>query len=667
MKTPLQPLIKKLLINLYGPYRGGERVGTARCAVPVAAEATESNSQDARLATFVPPALRAGTAQRAVPTWMSVSSGFFRKGLCALAIATAITLPAPAEESMDKMWGQTGTNQSKSDLTRGPHLREGRYGLFMHWGLYSSLAGKWNDKTYYGIGEWIMHPAMAGIPVTNYMDLAKSFNPDQFDAQAIVQMAKDAGMKYIIITSKHHEGFAMFKSQNPFNIVDATPFHRDPMKELSEACRAAGLGFGFYYSHNQDWTSPGGSGGPKQNPDGSPATFEQYFNEKCFPQVKEICTQYGPLEVIWFDTPGSMPKDKVQALHDLVRSTQPHALLSSRIGYGLGDYESLGDMEVPPERVDGFWESCDTSNDSWAFAWYDTNWKEPREIVKRLVSTVARGGNYLLNVGPDGKGAVPPTCRKFLVEAGTWIKAHPDVIYGAGPSPWRYALPWGDVTTQGTDTLHLVVFDLPQDGYLYLPGLSTSVQSAAVVKNGQAQAVPVETAGATPRIKIPDSCRAAIAFVVEVKLAGKPEVEAAVALHPNIANRVLVHFAEARNAEKKKVSWMEKFGEWKHATQISHWGTEGVCRWSVNVVEPGFYKAALNYRGKVTGKARLTWRITTDEDSVIQNQQAVTTQYQFYPMGVLEIKTPGKHVIEVRLVDGDTVDSSLESIELIRE
>ena len=152
-----------------------------------------------------------------------------------------------------------------------------------------------------------------------------------------------------------------------------------------------------------------------------------------------------------------------------------------------------------------------------------------------------------------------------------------------------------------------------------------------------------------------------------MKLAGKPEVEAAVALHPNIANRVLVHFAEARNAEKKKVSWMEKFGEWKHATQISHWGAEGVCRWTVNVVEPGFYKAALNYRGKVTGKARLTWRITTDEDSVIQNQQAVTTQYQFYPMGVLEIKTPGKHVIEVRLVDGDTVDSSLESIELIRE
>jgi len=581
-----------------------------------------------------------------------------------LTAAFAVTAPLglTAGESMDKMWGDSKLKETQTDLTRGPHLREGRYGLFIHWGLYSSLAGKWKEKTYYGIGEWIK--SMAHIPVPDYMEVAKTFNPDQFNAKAIVQMAKDAGMKYIIITSKHHEGFAMFKSKHPFNIVDASHFHRDPMDELSAACREAGLGFGFYYSHFQDWTAPGGGGGPKNNPDGSDATFEQYFKEKCYPQVKEICTQYGPLDVIWFDTPGDMPEKDVVALHDLVRSTQPKALLASRIGYGMGDYECLGDMEVPPEKVGGFWESCDTTNDSWAFAWYDTNWKEPKEIVKRLVSTVARGGNYLLNVGPDGKGNVPDQCQKFLKEAGAWIKGHPTVIYGAGPSPWRYAMPWGDITTSGTNNLNLVVFDPPQDGFLYLPGLSTPVKSASLLQNGKKIPVKSEVFGKSVRIKLSDGCRDSVAFVVQVELKGSPEVDQSVAVHPNTSNAILVHFAEAVGAEKKKVSWMEKFGEWKHATQISNWTPEAAARWKVNILEAGAYQVTLKYRGKSADKTRVVWKITTDEGAMIQNQQAATSQYQSHPMGVFEIKTPGQHVIEVSLVEGDPTETSLESIGL---
>ena len=586
--------------------------------------------------------------------------------LAALILSIAIgaaPLTARPQESMDKMWGDSKAKAKQADLTRGTRLREGRYGLFMHWGLYSSIGGNWKGKTYYGIGEWIMNKAMAGISVPDYMEVARSFNPDQFDAKAIVKMACDAGMKYVIITSKHHDGFAMFKSKHPLNIVDASPFHRDPMKELSEACREAGLGFGFYYSHFQDWNAPGGDNGPKKNADGTEATFASYFKEKCYPQVKEICTQYGPLDVIWFDTPGSMPRENVTALHDLVRSTQPKALIAGRIGYGLGDYETLGDMEVPPEKVEGFWEGCDTTNDSWAYAWYDTNWKSAKEILNRLVSTVARGGNYLLNVGPDGKGAIPDQCQKFLVTAGAWLKSHPTVVYGAGPSPWRSRMPWGDVTTQGNNTLNLVVFDPPKDGYLYLPGLDAPVKSASFLKNGKQIAVVVEGIGKSVRVKLPDGCDDSLALVIQVELARGAKVDPTIAIHPNTNNVVLAHFAEATGAVKEKVSWMEKFGEWKHATQISRWTPTGVARWSVNVLEAGPYKVALKYRGKAGTKTRAVWKITTDEGGIIQNQQAATPQYQSYPMGVLAVKTPGKHRIEVSLVEGDPTESSLESVE----
>ena len=199
-------------------------------------------------------------------------------------------------------------------LERGQLFDEGNYAMFIHWGLYSLLGNEVDGKTYYGIGEWIMNPRMAGIPVEKYKQLAGEFNPTNFDAKEIARIAKDAGMKYIVITAKHHDGFAMYGSKAcDFNIVDATPWKKDPMKELAAACREAGLGFGFYYSHNQDWTFPGGNGGPKTDEEGNPATFDDYFEKKCLPQVNEITTEYGPIELVWFDTPGKMPKQYVEA------------------------------------------------------------------------------------------------------------------------------------------------------------------------------------------------------------------------------------------------------------------------------------------------------------------------------------------------------------------
>ncbi|MGA2500634.1 MAG: alpha-L-fucosidase [Tepidisphaeraceae bacterium] len=268
-----------------------------------------------------------------------------RHTLLTLVAVLAMTLAAAgADQSMDQMWGDSKIKVGIENTDRVALFRDGHYGMFIHWGLYSHLGGQWQGKTFYGIGEWIKRQMK--IPDDQYMALAKEFNPAEFDAREIARIAKESGMKWIIISSKHHEGFAMFKSAHPFNIVDATPFKRDPMKELAVACKEAGLGFGFYYSHNQDWTAPGGTGGPSKNADGSPATFQQYFREKCYPQVKEICTQYGPLNFIWFDTLGNMPKELVMELADLVRKTQPNAMLCSRIGHGLGWFRPSAGAEL---------------------------------------------------------------------------------------------------------------------------------------------------------------------------------------------------------------------------------------------------------------------------------------------------------------------------------
>ncbi len=576
----------------------------------------------------------------------------------------ALTLNAQenkkADEGMDKMWWKTDISADALNAGRGTLFDEGIFSMFTHWGLIAYLGGVWQDTTYYGIGEWIKHPRMAGIPDEAYMKLAKEFNPSDFDAKAIAQLAKDAGMKYIIITSKHHEGFAMFKSAHPFNIVDATPFARDPMKELSAACSELGLGFGFYYSHNQDWTSPGAHGGPEVNADGTPATFKNYFYTKCKPQVKEICTNYGDLDFVWFDTPGNMPKEYVVELVDMVRELQPNAMLCSRVGHGMGDYASKGDMEVPPRNIKGLWETCDTNNDSWSFAWYDNNFKSPKEILHRLISTIGRGGTYLFNVGPDGKGNIPEIGAKFLVDAGKWIEKYPQVIYGAGSSPWGHELPWGDVTTRG-NSMFLSVFEWPQDGKLYLPGLSSGIVSAEILDGTTGTEISFLKENGFTIFNLPCKPADSPVSVIELKLEGEAE-EAAVntthGIYPNIESELLVEFAEVKDAQKKEIKWMEKFGEWKHVNQVSQWGENSHAQWTVEVFEPGYYYLDLRYKGE----GKLVWKTLTDEGIKVQNQQAATEKFQYYPMGIIEFKSGGKHSILVSLVDGNRETSSLEAV-----
>lgn len=313
-------------------------------------------------------------------------------------------------------------------------FREAKFGLFIHWGLYAIPAGEWKGQRIAGIGEWIMNRAK--IPVKEYEQLAVQFNPVKFKAEDIVKLAEDAGMKYIVITSKHHDGFAMYHSKvSKYNVVDATPFKRDIVKELADACAKRGMRLGFYYSQAQDWHEPNGAGNTWDFGIDSLKNFDQYLRDKAEPQVKEILTGYGPVCLIWFDTPRMMNKDRAQRFVDILRELQPACLIDGRLGMA-GDYRSMGDNRIPNEVVREDWEVPATLNDTWGYKSYDENWKTPEDLTFKLVDIVSKGGNYLLNIGPTAEGLVPQPSQDNLRSVGRWLKANGESIYGAEPSPF---------------------------------------------------------------------------------------------------------------------------------------------------------------------------------------------------------------------------------------
>jgi len=328
-------------------------------------------------------------------------------------------------------------------------FREAKYGLFIHWGLYAIPAGEWKGQRVPGIGEWIMFRAR--LPVAEYETLAKSFNPVKFDADAWVALAKDAGMKYVVITSKHHDGFALFDSKvSRYDVVDATPFKRDVLRELAAACAKQGMPLGFYYSQAQDWHEPNGAGntwdfGPDEKKD-----FDVYLREKAEPQVRELLTGYGPVALVWFDTPRLMNAERAKRFTDIVRQLQPKTLIDGRLG-AVGDYVSTGDNVVPGEVQAAAWEVPATLNHTWGYRSDDHDWKSPGEVTFKLVDIVSKGGNYLLNVGPMADGAIPQPSQDVLRTVGRWLRLNGDAIYGAGPTPWGGEL--GEPSATGTKDL----------------------------------------------------------------------------------------------------------------------------------------------------------------------------------------------------------------------
>ena len=315
-------------------------------------------------------------------------------------------------------------------MTNNEWFKAAKFGMMVHWGLYSLPAGEWNGVRYNRIAEWIQHSAR--IPMAQYSQLANIFNPILFNAEDMVKLAKDAGMNYIVVTSKHHDGFAMYKSDyDKYNIVDATPFGRDVIGEIAEACYKHSLKLGLYYSQDLDWHEPNGGGfKPRGNSthlwcndwdftDNSIKDYSQCFNGKIKAQVKEILTKYGDICLIWFDTPQTISNEESKELFDLVKSLQPDCLINSRIGNGMGDYRSWGDNQIPDEYMsDGLYETPATLNDTWGYKSFDNNWKSAEKVIELKNHLNGRGINYLLNIGPDYLGRIPAPSVDILREAG---------------------------------------------------------------------------------------------------------------------------------------------------------------------------------------------------------------------------------------------------------
>jgi alpha-L-fucosidase len=392
-------------------------------------------------------------------------------------------------------------------------FRDAKFGLFVHFGLPSTCAGIWNGqvmgRNWYA--EWIrmQHdwPKPGGISRQDYDTLIPKLTIEQFDADSIIALAADAGMKYLVVTTKHHDGFALWKTKIvPEYSIQASPCKRDMIAEFTAACRKHGLKVGFYYSHWLDWQHPGGGLPPwPERPQDPPlvqpsdALYEQYWTEKCLPQVSELITMFDP-DLFWFDSWASktdtrktqLTPKRLSGLLRTIKEQSPRVLVNSRVGTEEGvDFLSMDDNHFPDKLIGRPWETSGTMNRSWGHHQLDFEWKSTKTFLRNLVNNVSRNGNYQLNVGPTGSGALPPAAVRRLREVAGWMSVNGKAIHGTRPVDAPEPT-WGRLVCRN-DTIFAHVFDWPSDGILVLPPLPIRVTRAAILESGQ----PLEMTGST--------------------------------------------------------------------------------------------------------------------------------------------------------------------------
>ena len=385
------------------------------------------------------------------------------------------------------LWPQSPENMLP-DNTREDRMEwwhDSHFGLFIHWGLYCMPAGEWKGEiSRKNYAEWAMHNFQ--IPLVEYRELAKDFNPTRFNPDEWAKLAADAGMGYFVLTTKHHDGFAMFHSETTkYNVVDATPFRRDVFGELADAFRKQGLRVGAYYSHDIDWSYPQGTLSGSYNtwdfevaPDDN-APFDRYMHEKSLPQVEELATKYGPVDVFWFDVPRTVDSARGKLFHDLVRKHQPQAIINGRIAVPQGvyaDYLVPGDNGYYTSPQNFNWECCATMNESWGYTKHEKEAKNSDELIEVLLKTVSSGGNLLLNIGPKPDGTIPDEQVAILKDIAAWMKDNKEAIHGSGANPFSEFFDWGYCTVNGTD-IYLHVTEWSDGKIITLPRLQNNISN----------------------------------------------------------------------------------------------------------------------------------------------------------------------------------------------
>lgn len=422
--------------------------------------------------------------------------------------------------------------------------REAKFGMFVHWGLYSKPEGEWKGKVVNGYAEHLMRKEK--ISRAAYLELAHEFNPLKFNAEEWILNAKKAGMHYFIVTAKHHDGFALFDSQfSDFDIIDQTPFKRDPMAELAAAAKKHGMKFGFYYSHAFDWEHPDAPGNDweYQNPGGDQLIgganwFDnhpewlpkaaKYVDQKAIPQIKELINKYHP-DILWFDTPHKLPLSENLRILQAIRETDPNIVVNGRLArsasQNFGDYLNTGDRPAELRSVDRDWEAIPTTNESYGYSKHDHSHKPAKFFIRLLANAASRGGNILLNIGPKGDGSFDQKDGQILDSIGNWLQQNAAAVFGTQ----RSTLPipgWG-VATQKDQTVYLHVFDWPKDGKLLLGGLETEVKSAYLLADETKKKLNVKRLSSSDlRIDVPalspDGSDAVLVLELNAPVKAKP-------------------------------------------------------------------------------------------------------------------------------------------------
>ena len=485
--------------------------------------------------------------------------------------------------------------------------RAATFGMFVHWGVYSDLAGAWKGERVYGYSEHIMRSME--IPLAEYREeVVKTFNPRDFDAEEWVQIAKAAGMKYIVITAKHHDGFAMWDSASTtYDIIDATAFGRDPMRELRDATKKAGLLFGFYYSHAQDWSHPYGQRNsrdfgyeqPQQRgwykePEWAEYVEKSwiYVNEKSIPQMEELIVNYDP-DIMWFDTHAWLPRDITRVIVDRAKELKPDMIINSRGTPDVKDYNSTNDRPEYFQRTDKeYWEAIPTTNDSYGYHAYDKSHKPASFFVELLIRAAARGGNLLMNVGPMGNGEIDPVDVRLLTQIGDWLIPNGESIYGVEATPLTVQ-GWGDTSVRG-NKVYLHVLNWPDSGKLVVGGLKSKVNKAWFLTDDDAAALKTRRLNDLDvAVAIPKEAPNALGTVIVLELDGPIEADPTILLNPDVSSNML-HVFEGE-LHGKGIKWG---GGNIRSNYIQEWpSAENYISWPVRANEAGRYKLTARYTG----------------------------------------------------------------------
>ncbi|MFX3634474.1 MAG: alpha-L-fucosidase [Candidatus Pristimantibacillus sp.] len=452
--------------------------------------------------------------------------------------------------------GAQAPQYSVSDLATEQRMawwREARLGLFVHWGPYSVLGGRWKGEEVEA--TYAEHVQLRGkIPIAEYEQVAGAMDIDAFNALDWVHLAKRAGAKYLIVTTKHHDGFAMYDSEvSNYSITKHTGVPRDPIAELAQACEEEGIRLCLYYSHAMDWHHPDSQGNTLDFPHNAGAwdlledwieddekriRFEHYLEEKALPQVEELLTRYGRINVIWFDCGHKITDEHAVWFQDLVHRLQPDCLINKRLrNEQFADYGNPGDNQLRVRPQVGDWESIHTLNDSWGFRYADQNWKSPNELIDQLIRTISGNGNFVLNVGPLGNGEIDPISRQLLEVVGDWIVRNKEAIYGTAGSP--IGVPqWGCCTwKKESRTLNLFVQEWPSNGLLIVPGVSNELKEARLLSD-PARRLSLTRIGANDWMIDAGSIQPELyATVIQLKYEGELDADPTSRYMTHIANR----------------------------------------------------------------------------------------------------------------------------------